>query len=400
MFRQAALWCAVVLGLICPAAGRAEVRLSASSVEVHAVGVYEGSLRTEDQLHGPIGRISLDRPGAKVVLLLGSYEPVRWLVSVTPETTLQGVILHGHQPRLSEVIVNDVPSSAVRVEGLPYTYQAQGQRMRALLDMLPRFAGQGQLASFSGAYQAPEAGFVIGPDTVLLPQLQPDFAERQAIAPQGLPAAFRAILGAERPPEPEVVLTEEGFAFRAAGQAAGTETARKIPISLDVPPVSWPVGAARDPKTGRVYGVTLGGEGFVYLWDPASGLWSVPSSMRNADATGAIFDADLGRLVILVPGALYFLDREGKKARTNFDIKAAVGLSDLYDPGNGPFPSLRPLASAEGKLLLLATAGGPHRPYLEDRPGIGHRYYVIDMTTGKIDLVRTTKAVRSEPEPW
>lgn len=58
--------------------------------ELHIVGVYE-----PDRAVGTID-VSVDRPGSDVHLVLSSYEPVEWLLSVDPSTNLVEVILNGY----------------------------------------------------------------------------------------------------------------------------------------------------------------------------------------------------------------------------------------------------------------------------------------------------------------
>lgn len=409
-----------VVALVCllslwPVAGGAEVRLTlrdgddapaaaVQAAEVHAVGVYEGAVRTGEQIHGPVVRVSVDRPGATVVLLLGSYRPVRWQVEVTPATRLERVVLHGYRPGESDVVFSGAePAPAVSIAvGLPLSYQAAGKDMRDLLDRLPEIAGTDRLASFHGDYTAPEEGFFIAPDTRPVASHDPDYLQERSVAAGSLPQPLRYVLERPLPSEPDVRFTEKGFLLR---NATGGQP-DLIPISLDVPPVSWPVAAARDPSTGVIYGVSLGGEGFLYAHDGRTGQWRVESSMKQADASGLIFDQGEGRLVIVVSGlvttrgpALYFYGRDGTKARTDLSYDAFPGLADLYDPGNGPEAALVPLAVGGGKLLVK---GEPRLPVARlPREDARERLYVIDMKSGKVDLVRREgPGFGATPEPW
>ena len=45
--------------------------------ELHAIGVYEGNIRTNGQIHGGQVRLFVDRTDNPVLLSLGSYKPVR-----------------------------------------------------------------------------------------------------------------------------------------------------------------------------------------------------------------------------------------------------------------------------------------------------------------------------------
>jgi|GEM_PF-2242728 len=50
--------------------------------EVHVVGIYEGYGRSNGEVHGPLAKVVLDRPGAEVLLVLMSQSAVRWDVEV------------------------------------------------------------------------------------------------------------------------------------------------------------------------------------------------------------------------------------------------------------------------------------------------------------------------------
>jgi hypothetical protein len=62
---------------------------SAGAPELLIVGVYQ------PDRSGTID-VTVDRPGSDVVLLVSSYEPVHWNVTVTPTTNLREIILNGY----------------------------------------------------------------------------------------------------------------------------------------------------------------------------------------------------------------------------------------------------------------------------------------------------------------
>lgn len=377
---------------------------AAAETEVHAVGVYEGLTRSDGVIHGPRVSVTVDRPGAEVVLMLSSFEPVRWLVTTTEGTSLSRILLSTARDRRSEVIVNGQPYARAEIAAFGNVHSARGEKFRRLVHEVPQLTGAPQLRSFHGAYTAPPDGFTIDGTQEDLPQLRNDYLKSQLADAEEVPEALRAYLkdGAALP-QPDLVFSADGFILKN-----GDGTTTHHPVTLDVPDISWPMGAARDPETGRMFGVSLGGEGYLYSFDPSTGRWAVESSMKQADASGMIFDPEGRRLVIVVSGLvatrgleLLFLDMDGQKARTPLAAAAFAGLDDLYEPGNGPAPMLVPVAVADGKLLLAAGAG--LRVRSQKAPGIaaaGRRLYLADMTTGAVRLVAYSDPGAAVAEPW
>ncbi|MGL4319927.1 MAG: hypothetical protein ACRCS3_03620 [Paracoccaceae bacterium] len=387
----------------------AEVRL-ASDTEVHAIGVYEGAVRTGDVLHGPEVNITIDRPGMNVTLMLGSYESVRWKLAVLPGTRVTQIFVHGHGAKLSEVWVDNARRGDVSLVELPYAYAPEGEGFRAIVDAVQGLTGQVGLTSFSGAYAPGETPFVINGQSAQPPQLQPDYLGAQLVDADQIPEAFRPMIaglaraeGQSTPQQPAIRFTDQGFEVAVVGQAENVT----YPVTLDVPTISWPVAAARDTNSGKLYGVSLGGEGYLYSFDPETGRWAVESSMREADASGMIYDVENDRLVITITGmiapngtALLFYGPDGMKAKTPFNLRDFPGLTDLYDPGNGPSPGLTPLAIADNQLLVVTGGGMFHRGARAGRPQMPYRAYMIDMTSGAVSLVGFDGSEPDAPEPW
>lgn len=359
---------------------------SASSAEdppeLHVVGVYEGNIRTGERIHGPEVRVNIDRRGESVILALGSHQPVRYFVTVNSATDLSEVYAYGYQTQSVEVFVNDAPASFRRLEDVPYAYKDMGEKFRTVVHRLTIEAGVDSLASFQGAHRATEGTFII--DAVSqAPELKPAYLAA-LVRPDLVPASLRHNLDAAQA-EPPVRFSEKGFTLSENGEV------REFPITLDVPDVSWPVTAAHDPEGGRLYGVSLGGEGFLYRYDMGTDAWSVAASMDDADATGLIHDPKGRRLIILLGGytgpAMTEWTEAGGLGRLPVEMDAAhlPGFTDIYDPGNGPDAALTPLA-IDGPLLLLSGTQPRHRA-LRDGGQPKTRTYLIDLETGKAALV-------------
>jgi hypothetical protein len=171
----------------------AEVRL-ASHLEVHAVGVYEGSTRTGETVHGPEVVVKVDRPATSVILMLGSYENVRWKLDVAGGTSLTRVILHGNGARQSEVWVGESRRLDVEFSDLPYAYASKGEDFRAIVAGVTALTGEPELTSFTGAYAAGELPFLVNSQSARSPELQADYLAAHLLAADRIPAALRPLI--------------------------------------------------------------------------------------------------------------------------------------------------------------------------------------------------------------
>ncbi len=72
-----------------------------------------------------------------------------------------------------------------------------------------------------------------------------------------------------------------------------------IPASSDVPTISWPMGITYDSDRKKIAIVTLGGEGFLYEYDPFKNNWSVLASMENDDYKYITYDNKIKRYILI-----------------------------------------------------------------------------------------------------
>ena len=247
---------------------------------------------------------------------------------------------------------------------------------------LEQETGISGLASFHGAYSAPAEPFLIN-----AVQRNPENKiDRLAdfVRPDVVPKALRKYLDpAFVPGSPEVRFKYDGFQTTRNGEVT------TYAPSLDVPSISHPTGATIDVAGQRLFGVTFGGEGFIYQYDLAADRWSVLSSMQGMDAVSMLFDPARDRLIfgmgVISSGLASYDIASGRFVNVPLDMKVLPGFSDLYDPGNGPRAALYPIA-IEGN-MLLATAGpdGIFRR-MGDGPGPS-RTYLIDLDRGEATLV-------------
>ena len=351
---------------------------NAQTSEVHAVAVYEGNVETNGTIHGPEVRVVVDRPDANVILVLGSYEAVRWIVEESSETNIGMIYVHGHQAERSEVLLNDVPFSNEML-GMRSTHRQEGERFRALVDTLSVEFDVPRIASFHGAYKAPDAPFVV--DSVqdstenevdyLLPQVRPE----------ALTDKLRDFL--EGPTETIARLEEEGFFLQTDAGLI------HYPITLDVPSVSWPGRATYDPVNQRLFAGTAWHVGYFYTYSILNDRWTAFEQPRGMKVHGAIYDVDQDRLILGVEGnssaamnstRIMEMSPSGEMLEISHDV--LLGLTDLEDVDNGPAAILVPLA-VDGDLLL---AKGLSR-FSGSTISPANRMYVIDLETGQVTLV-------------
>lgn len=353
--------------------------------ELHLVGIYEP--HNDRQSDGSVGRgqvaVHIDRPGRTVALVLGSYDPVRWAVTASPDTDVARIIIGGHGSAQSEAVLNGDVFDYDRAE-LPLTYRAEGIRFQPFHEAAYTLVGLTNADSFNGAYRAPPEGFSITTAPGVATQEEVNAALFAAARDRAtLPAGMQAILSGHTTPDQGTwEFTSDGFlGIDATGAAV------RYPVTLDVPDVSWPMGAAHDPENQLIWGISSGGEGYLYEYDIAADLW-LAWSVNGYDAGGLIFDPVRNHL-IATPGwnsreGYVRLDRQANIiSSVSIPPDSYPGLINMYDPGNGPAPTLVPLA-VEGDLLLVQAE--PRWSGLSEEPS--SLFYLVDLVNGSVDLIR------------
>ena len=121
------------------------------SPEVHVLGVYETHGNHGPNNH-PTGAasVAIDRPGDHA-LVLSSYEPASWHVTLAPGARVQSVTLIGYHAQT--VDLPNVPIAHDTGCGYSYPYNGGGCDTDALLALAAQHAGA-PLTTFHGCYQA------------------------------------------------------------------------------------------------------------------------------------------------------------------------------------------------------------------------------------------------------
>lgn len=106
---------------------------------------------------GPV-RVVLDRYGARILLVLASYEAVNWLLDVHPGTQLAGVVVSGYR----DVMVAGQGDAPVYRLALPCATLVGSAPYVDLLRMLEARLGRRELDIFRAYARLPEQVAVAG----------------------------------------------------------------------------------------------------------------------------------------------------------------------------------------------------------------------------------------------
>lgn len=336
----------------------------AAGAEVVVVSGYEPN-------SSGLVKVTINRPGKRVLLVLTSYEMVQWQVVATAGSTLAGVWVSSYYPSTLQA-PKEVPGYAGR---LPYSYELDNANFVSLLSQLNHQLGLRAVQIFRGAYTLPASVNISQPDapnpllTLEGPSVEgrgDDFhfalldVDGQPVnwlpsGPQeskehGYPVAEKrqVRLGANGP---LFRLTSDGLVVKK-GTAEKT-----LPLPASFPRMSWPSGLAYDSKRGVISVLTHGGEGFLYRYHLGKESWLDYRSLNNLDLFSLTYDAKNDRYVaILEREGLLFISGEGQPLFKRAILSRLSGFGRLYDSGNGPPPGL--VLAANGPHVVLAYSDG------------------------------------------
>jgi hypothetical protein len=124
--------------------------------QVEAVGVYQGrgssgGVASDGRKMGTVS-VRVRRGSAPVILVLASYEPVQWTLTVDPGAQLAGILLSGYYP--SRVTGN--ASARVLQMGRTYAYQRGTREYEALDREVRTWTGGQGIKVFQGRYEGGE----------------------------------------------------------------------------------------------------------------------------------------------------------------------------------------------------------------------------------------------------
>lgn len=130
----------------------------ARDAQIEAVGVYQGgsgSTRTSEGRKMGYVEVRIRRTQKPIVLVLSSYEPVRWMLITEPGTKLSAVLVSGHYP--SQVV--GAGNARIVMTGNTYAYKVGGYEYQALSREIAKWTGKG-IEIFQGRYEGET--FIVG----------------------------------------------------------------------------------------------------------------------------------------------------------------------------------------------------------------------------------------------
>ncbi len=128
----------------------------ASHARIEAVGVYQGAAAKADAGGHKIGNVQVRvRRGKGVILVLSSYEPVRWTLVPEPGAAILAVLLSGYYQ--SEVV--GAGRARVIVSGSGHAYEIGSSDYQTLNRQTMIYTGKG-IDAFQGKYEG--SAFTVG----------------------------------------------------------------------------------------------------------------------------------------------------------------------------------------------------------------------------------------------
>lgn len=352
-------------------AGTPPPRELAAGAEVVFISGYEVVRRADADVSV---HVTIDRPGAKVLLVLSSYDKVLWKVDASRDTNLAGILVSSAN---GSTVSTHLATRAWAVK-LPYATETENANFRGALAALRQTFGTERVDVFRGSYGIPGEIVIRGVD-----------AKRQELTLVG-PRPVQPqrnlsfeLLGADKRPlrwsltgpldagtrmpasEGRLVVSQSlQLQFRLVSEGLeisnllGDPTPTRLPLPPNFPSFSWAMDVAYDTRREVATVVSLGGEGFLYRFDARKRRWLDFRSMRNIDVFSLAYDDMLDRYVGWTDaGALLFIDAERGTATSRRMADRLPGFRRLYDGGNERTPRLVIVPRGDDIVLVHLTGG-------------------------------------------
>ena len=347
--------------------------------ELHVVAARQGIGLSRPDLPPPTAQVLVDRPGSSVVLVLLDFSPIEWSVRATPGTIIENILLGGAEASSSQILFFDTPFVASATPGIPMTHHPQGEKFRDLVATLTERMGTDRISSFQGVQVAPKGGFVVDRVDTETEVLANNYLQDLIADATDLPNSLIEWLNGESQPLDYDLLFEESGMYLTIGQDT-----RFFPVDPNLPTPVFPSGSAFDFENGVIYGITFGGEGFIYGVHTNTGEWSIIDSLGGYDAMKLYYHTPERQLIMTGafsrPGEIRVYDLDGGFRHTKILVNAFPGLTDIFNYGNEHAPSLTPRSYEDGWLLLEASSDDDESP--------ATRVYAVHLPTKEVRLLR------------
>ncbi len=276
----------------------------ANNAEVIVISGYE----PEERGASTKTRVTVDRPGQNVVLVLSSYEPVNWQISATATTQIKGIVWSSHDPGATI----ETPDSAQTYRtDLQFADALESPNFVQLLRELNTLFGIDRVSAYRGDYRLAQSITVAQPDppNVNLTLAGPDVEPPPVDLPfklylSNLTAIPWTLAGPQGEIKHELVAARK---FTASPDGTkiyevkeddlfyvtdlDTQKNKTFKLPKDFPEFSWIMDLAYDSRRDIVAVVTLGGEGHFYRFDADGEQWLDVQSMNDLDFFALTYDA-------------------------------------------------------------------------------------------------------------
>lgn len=350
--------------------------------ELHVVSVREGWLKHLDFQSRPKATVMIDRPDAEVVLVLLDPGHVDWHIQTSSGSYLETIVLGGNDATTSRVFLYDVPFLSPKERGLPFVQDAQGTKFRYLLSRVAEITGLPGISSFQSIYKAEEVPIFVDQTHGWNEALSSAYLKQELWNLEDAPSDLKRLLkDNDQRASSRVIFDRTGMKVIDDG------TARNFPLPPEIDPPFLPAGAYFDQSAQRLYGISYGGDGFIYQVDTNTGAWQVLASLQGYNGAELIHHADSGSFAITgaqnKPNDMALLTSNGTIENIKFEMDRFAGFKDLYDYPNASPPRLIPTAF-DGTWLVLEAKGKSKSP----RKGYGvYRRYAVNLETNAVRLL-------------
>jgi len=350
--------------------------------ELHVVSVREGWLKHLDFQSRPKATVTVDRPDAEVVLVLLDPGHVDWHIETRNGSYLETMVLGGNDATTSRVFLYDVPFLSPKELGLPFVQDVEGTKFRYLLSRVTEMTGLSGISSFQSIYKAQETPLFVDQVQEGYDVLSVDYLRRELWDLEDAPSDLKLLLQVQdQRASSRVIFDRTGMkVIEGSGE-------RLFPLPAEIDPPFLPAGAYFDRSSERLYGISYGGDGFVYQVDTNTGAWQVLASLQGYNGAELIHHADSGSFAITgaqnKPNDMALLASNGTIENFKFEMDRFAGFKDLYDYPNASPPRLIPTAF-DGTWLVLEAWGKSTNP----RAGYGlYRQYAVNLETDTVHLL-------------
>lgn len=279
---------------------------AAGDLDVHAISVYEGNLLNGEQRgfqQHPEGvvEIRLGKTGSPAMLLLSSYEPNEWRITLEPGANLGKVLAYGHYPQ--RVLVNGRHKAEIFTpsrEAMPRAgggrillpTQMEANQMRDVADLVRSLTGK-LPTSFQAQYR-PKSSFSVEAST-------PPFSLPAPISVASLGAGDVVLKGSSHDPVTALEVKYGNVGAYTPAWASRSYSSGRIYFEGNMAVTG---GLVSEPHAN--IGVALAKSGGGMLDDSLGNYAVIPHGQqkiyRNGDNFGLALDLDAGMAYLRING--------------------------------------------------------------------------------------------------